>query len=220
VVIVPGPPAPGPAPATAPANGEAAGAPPAAPSGPVAVLAPPTGAPRLLMLPAGPGAKSGQISLNVVDYDTQGAIRFAGLGRPATLVRLYVDNKLVGEATVDAEGHWGMAPGDRLGAGTHRLRADDLGPQGKVVSRVELPFQRADVAAAAGEERMVVQPRQTLWRIAQKIYGNGNRYLEIYTLNHEQIRDPNKIYPGQLLALPAEAAGSSKTGAASSSTSR
>lgn len=174
-----------------------------APRSAVAVLAPPDAAPRLLSVPSDEPGRKGQVALRVVDYDAKGAIRFAGTARPGSVVRLYVDNRPVGEARADAEGRWGMAPAGRLDPGGHMLRADALGAGGKVVSRAELPFQRAAFGpddAHAG--RIVVQPHQTLWRIARHVYGHGTRYTLIYAANRDQIRNPNRIYPGQVFALP------------------
>jgi len=41
-----------------------------------------------------------------------------------------------------------------------------------------------------------------LWNIAKKHLGNGSRYMEIYNLNKDIIKNPNLIYPGQVLKLP------------------
>ena len=72
-----------------------------------------------------------------------------------------------------------------------------------MLSRVEVPFQREHLAAAQfGGGRIVVQPGTSLWRIAQDSYGAGVRYTVIYQANEAQIRDPNKIYPGQVLTVP------------------
>lgn len=49
----------------------------------------------------------------------------------------------------------------------------------------------------------VVVPRDTLWKIAQRTLGNGDRWKEIYEANKAVIgKDPNKIYPGQKLVIP------------------
>jgi LysM repeat protein len=47
-----------------------------------------------------------------------------------------------------------------------------------------------------------VKQGDTLWAIAKKYLGNGNRYTEIYNLNKNKISNPNLIYPGQVLTLP------------------
>lgn len=43
-----------------------------------------------------------------------------------------------------------------------------------------------------------------LWGIAAKpkIYGNGMKWMRIYSVNHDQIRDPDLIFPKQVFAIP------------------
>lgn len=54
-----------------------------------------------------------------------------------------------------------------------------------------------------GKERVIVVRRgDTLWQIAQRRYGNGARYTEIFQSNRGQIRNPNRIYPSQRIAVP------------------
>jgi nucleoid-associated protein YgaU len=43
----------------------------------------------------------------------------------------------------------------------------------------------------------------SLWRLSNVTYGAGTRYAVIYRANQKQIRNPNLIYPGQVLVLPA-----------------
>ena len=42
----------------------------------------------------------------------------------------------------------------------------------------------------------------TLWRIAQKVYGDKDKWPLIYQANKDVIKDPNKIYPKQVLKIP------------------
>ena len=194
VVLVPQP-----APRGVPSDAGPAGIP--SPGVPLAVLVPPTGPARVLQ---GPTTPPGKLGLDAVDYDEAGHIRFAGAAPPGTIARLYVDNLPAGEARVDATGHWVLQPGTAIAPGDHRLRLDQIGPTGAVVGRVELPFTRAEVAAQeVANGRVVVQPRQNLWRIARQAYGQGLRYTVIYQANRDQIRDPNLIFPGQVFTVPA-----------------
>ena len=41
-----------------------------------------------------------------------------------------------------------------------------------------------------------------LWKIAEKFLGDGRRYIEIYNLNRDKIKNPDLIYVGQELILP------------------
>ncbi|GJD88317.1 hypothetical protein BHAOGJBA_1831 [Methylobacterium hispanicum] len=52
----------------------------------------------------------------------------------------------------------------------------------------------------------------SLWQISRRVYGRGNRYTVIYDANQEQIRDPNRIYPGQIFVLPEDKGGAGGRG--------
>lgn len=49
----------------------------------------------------------------------------------------------------------------------------------------------------------VVQSGDTLWAIAKKYCGNGALYPRIVDANRDKIKNPNLIYPGQKLVIPA-----------------
>jgi nucleoid-associated protein YgaU len=51
----------------------------------------------------------------------------------------------------------------------------------------------------------VVSRGDSLWRISRATYGAGTRYAVVYKANQDQIRNPNRIYPGQIIVLPAKA---------------
>ena len=51
----------------------------------------------------------------------------------------------------------------------------------------------------------VVSPGDSLWRISRVTYGAGMRYAVVYKANRDQIRNPNRIYPGQIFVLPMKA---------------
>lgn len=47
-----------------------------------------------------------------------------------------------------------------------------------------------------------VERGDSLWRISRTVYGEGMRYTQIYDANSSQIRNPDLIYPGQVLVVP------------------
>lgn len=51
---------------------------------------------------------------------------------------------------------------------------------------------------------IIIKPGDNLWRISRKTYGRGIRYTTIYNANRDQIRDPSRIYIGQIFKLPAK----------------
>ena len=198
-------------------SAQAAGSPAVAGTAPVLLVVPPPGpampdaAPLAVLAPAEAPARvlqgsktPGRLGLDTVDYDDKGAIRFSGTAPPRTPLRLYVDTHPVGEASADETGHWSMAPGQTVQPGVHRLRLDQLAANGRVASRVELPFLRETLALSqVSPGEVVVQPSQNLWRLARRAYGSGLRYTVIYQANRDQIRDPRLIYAGQVFTVPA-----------------
>lgn len=147
------------------------------------------------------------LSLDIVDYDEEGAVLLSGRSTPGAVLRAYADNAIIGEVVAGDDGFWNMAPGTPLAPGVYSLRIDQVGEDGRVLARVEVPFERAEVsdilaAVAKGGGRIVVQPGNSLWRIARRVYGSGFEYTIIYDANQSQIRDANLIYPGQIFDLP------------------
>jgi nucleoid-associated protein YgaU len=47
-----------------------------------------------------------------------------------------------------------------------------------------------------------VKSGDTLSGIAKHFYGNANAYMKIFEANKDQLSDPNKIKPGQVLKIP------------------
>ncbi len=67
----------------------------------------------------------------------------------------------------------------------------------------------ADKTAPAAEvvvpkvTTMTVVRGDSLWRLSRNSLGSGERYALIFKANKQQIRNPNLIYPGQILVVPA-----------------
>ena len=69
-----------------------------------------------------------------------------------------------------------------------------------------LPDEGSPSAAAVPKiATRIVSRGDTLWRISHVTYGDGTRYAFVYRANRDQIRNPNRIYPGQILVLPMKA---------------
>lgn len=49
---------------------------------------------------------------------------------------------------------------------------------------------------------VIIKRGDTLWQIAQRHYGDGTKYTQIFQNNRKQIRNPNWIYPDQRFELP------------------
>ncbi len=53
--------------------------------------------------------------------------------------------------------------------------------------------------------KAIIRRGDNLWTIARRVYGEGLKYTTIYQANTGQIRDPDRIYPGQVFDLPEDA---------------
>jgi len=144
------------------------------------------------------GPKVQELSLDTINYSAKGDVVFAGRGTTDQAVRVYVDNKPVSLGAVD-DGSWRFEVPD-IKEGIYTVRVDAVDETGKVVERVESPFQR--VIAEMKEGAATVQPGFTLWQLAELKYGSGDRYVQIFEANRDTIKDPNMIFPGQVFEVP------------------
>ena len=60
-------------------------------------------------------------------------------------------------------------------------------------------------SVVANESTYTVRPGDTLSKIAKEKLGDPSAYTEILNANRDQLSDPNKIKPGQVLKIPQSA---------------
>jgi nucleoid-associated protein YgaU len=169
-----------------------------------------------------------QVRIDALSYTDAGEVIVDGRAQPGGFVRVYLNGILNVTVAVPETGVWRAQLTD-VAPGRYQLRADHVDGAGAVLSRLEIPFQREapEVLAAASANIAVlraraeareagsaapgdapisvvtVQPGNSLWRIARRVYGSGFLYVQLYDANRDQIRDPDLIYPGQVFTLPA-----------------
>jgi nucleoid-associated protein YgaU len=175
----------------------------AAAPGSVAVLVPRNGKGPVRSLQA-PSDATGhhKLALDVIEYDSSGNVQLLGRAEPNTRVEVYLDDHLLGSSVTDGVGGWSITLNEKVPVGRHSLRLEALGSDGRPVGELALNFNR--IVPLEGFAAVDVQPGNNLWRIAQHSYGDGLRYAEIYQVNRDHIRDPDLIYPGQIITVPAK----------------
>ena len=182
-----------------------AGRPTKKPSQALALKFPRKGGPSKLLQHPTPKGAARTFAVDTVDYDEEGRLHISGRGVSQSIVQLYLNDKFIGRANVDENNGWRIKPETPVKPGIYQLRADEHDRTGKVRARLSMSFARAEPMAAdtmAPEPFVIVQPGNSLWRLARRVYGSGSSYTVIFETNKDQIRNPDLIYPGQVLAVP------------------
>ena len=109
-----------------------------------------------------------------VDYDDQGNTIMAGTGEIGHVIKIYADNQNLGEGKVNNAGEWIVQLKDKLSPGTHNLRVDQCYGN-DVKTRIEVPFVKVENPLKnTTKEFVIVQPGNSLWRIARRELGGGH----------------------------------------------
>ncbi len=156
-------------------------------------------APQILQQP---GTARQALSLDSTEHGGGNELTLSGHASPGARLNVYAGNQLLGSATADAAGKWSLVSKLPTAAGNIELRLDELGADGKVAHRVAAPFAPAAPKPSVAGGTYIVRAGNSLWTIARQTYGEGTRYTTIYFANRGQIRDPDKIYPGQRIKMP------------------
>ena len=104
-----------------------------------------------------------------------------------------------GVARVDDRLRVGSAVAAQPAAGTSVPLAGTTAPAGgsQTVAR-----SSASESSGWTSRTYTVEKGDTLSGIAKKMYGNANKYPQIFEANKPMLKDPDKIYPGQVLRIP------------------
>jgi len=161
------------------------------------------------------------VAIASAEAGEDGAFFASGAAAPGASLRLYLNNAFVAPVTASPDGEWSLKINRGMAPGHYDIRADVVAPaKDEVIARAEAPFDypatlasesapRVQVAAATPGQAVVEEIQSvtvvrgdSLWRISRHVLGHGARYTQIYEANASQIRDPNKIWPGQVFVAP------------------
>lgn len=106
---------------------------------------------------------------------------------------------------LDAEGLDISVEGDKVkvsgAAASQEMREKVILAVGNVEGVAEV---EDEISGGEGEPTFhTVEKGDTLWAVSAKALGSGARYMEIFEANKPMLSDPDKIYPGQVLRIPA-----------------
>jgi nucleoid-associated protein YgaU len=112
---------------------------------------------------------------------------------------------------------------EKHGFGVSGLKIDVAGDRATVSGKVATQEMREKIVLVIGntagikqvDDRLEVERKEpearfytvksgdTLSKIAKEHYGNASKYPTIFEANKPMLKDPDKIYPGQVLRIPA-----------------
>jgi nucleoid-associated protein YgaU len=72
----------------------------------------------------------------------------------------------------------------------------------EIVADIKATGAGAASGSAAAETTYTVKAGDTLSKIAKEKLGDAGAYMEIFNANNDQLSDPDKIKPGQVLKIP------------------
>jgi nucleoid-associated protein YgaU len=73
--------------------------------------------------------------------------------------------------------------------------------QNDIVADIAVRPPVADAAPVAAARTYTVKPGDTLGKIAKEFLGSAGAYMKIFAANQDQLTDPDKIKPGQVLRI-------------------
>ena len=142
-------------------------------------------------------------SVDYVEYNPEGRIIFSGRSENNKNLSFFIDNKIIGETLSNSQGFWTFITKEKIPFGKLDLRVD-LKLNNQLYSFNTPIFNESvsDLNQLLDNNNFVVQPGNSLWRIARRTLGGGIFYSEIYKKNQMKISDPDLIFPGQVFTIP------------------
>jgi nucleoid-associated protein YgaU len=111
----------------------------------------------------------------------------------------------------DAAGTTVVSPSALGQAGASSAAAEPAQPASQPAGQQEAALSPPAAPSDGNSLSAVLAPRKStatvargdsLWRISRQAYGEGTRYSLVYRANRDRIRNPDRIYPGQVFVLP------------------
>jgi tetratricopeptide (TPR) repeat protein len=120
-----------------------------------------------------------------------------------TAVQLRAEDSVINDHLGDA--YWRV--GRKREAMFQWAHARDLEPEDDelpvILAKLEHGLDGAGRAAGDPANSVRVEKGESLWDIALRVYGDAGQYQRILDANKDRLPDPNLIYPGMELILPA-----------------
>lgn len=181
--------------------------------------------PSLVSTQTAPPRPEPAVGFDAIQIGRDGDGVIAGHGPPNVRMLAVLDDRTIAETQTDANGQFVILP-QGLAPGKHVLslrvatangspssasaditvpeppRRDIAATPPKLAASVPVASGPANAQAARTRLTAKVARGDSLWRISRAALGFGRHYPQIEEANRSIIRDPNRIYPGQVFLIP------------------
>ena len=142
------------------------------------------------------------IAFDFFDFSPSGELIISGRTLPNNLVKLYESDVIKSEELSDSDGVWKFNQNFNSSK-DYKLKVTTLINNKEVNLNLPSPKDNLEFQARLNDQnKVIVEPGNSLWRIARKKLGGGVYYTEIYENNKKIIQNPDLIFPGQVFNLP------------------
>jgi nucleoid-associated protein YgaU len=146
--------------------------------------------------------KEPQIKILAITHNSKvGQLVLSGIAYNGVQVNAGFTGKETSSTKIN-NGEWNLSIPGKLILGKQKVFAVLLGKNGKVLSENSFEISGKSIENAKGKTLIIVQKGDALWNIAYQRLGLGNRYVDIFEMNKDKIKDPDLIYPKQLFIIP------------------
>lgn len=146
--------------------------------------------------------------MGIMDF-VKSAGRAIGIGSAEAAPQADVLKKEVADHGLKADGLDVKVEGDKVTVSGRAMTQEEKEKIVLAVGNVQGVAQVDDQiqTGAPGKESTfyTVKKGDTLSAISKAQYGESNKYQQIFEANKPMLKDPDKIYPGQVLRIPPEA---------------
>ena len=143
-------------------------------------------------------------SVDLVEYSPNGKILLSGRSIANKKLTFYLNGIKFGTTQSNVDGFWHFRTENDLEFGKIDLKIEFL-VKNEIIS-IKSPIFNEKLKSLSklldDENNFIVQPGNSLWRIARKTMGGGIYFAEIYKINKIKINNPDLIYPGQVFKIP------------------
>ena len=146
--------------------------------------------------------------MGIMDF-VKSAGRAIGIGSAEAAPQAEVLKKEVSDHGLKADGLDVKVEGDKVTVSGRAMTQEEKEKIVLAVGNVQGVAQVDDQIQTGAPSKestfYTVKKGDTLSAISKAQYGESNKYQQIFEANKPMLKDPDKIYPGQVLRIPPEA---------------